>query len=206
MFDSILLRLLWTPVVFVATATAVSTAVDTKQKRPTFAEVKRTVEATFAGFPDYKPGRLIVQGEVKKALAAVRTLGWNVPGQGELLGRVVPDGDWLATTLYSGQGRRFMDRIATFPDGYDRVDRLSRIPLGKQTIRDLLRNPGGYTLIQYMTETPQGRNMGNMLSQTPNGANFNAPTGRIYTAEKLLDELKRAYDNEGRAAPQQGRR
>lgn len=197
MFDSILLRSLLSPILFVLTATAVSTAVDEKvqdkAKRPSFEAVKRTVEATFQTFPDYKPGRLIVQSEVKKAFGEVKKRGWNIPDQKKLMERVVPDGAWLATTLYSRRGRRFMDQISGLPEGYDRVDRLSRIPRGKQTIRDLLKNPGGYTLIKYMTTTPYGRNMGRMLSRDPGGAGFNRPTGRIYTVEQLLDELKRLY-------------
>ena len=199
MFDSILPRLLLSPILFVATATAVTTAVDAqgreKQKRPSFKAVKQTVEKTFHKFPEYKPGRLIVRSEVKKAFAAVKELGWNIPDQGVLLERVVPDGAWLATTLYSRRGLRFMDEISGLPQGYDRVDRLSRIPRGKQTIRDLLKNPGGYKLIEYMTTTPYGKNMGKMLSRDPGGANFNRPTGRIYTVSQLLDELEQLYKN-----------
>jgi hypothetical protein len=182
-------------VVFVVAAAAVPNGVEQEKKRPTFAEVKQAVEATLESFPNYKPGRLVVQGQVKRVFEVVRERGWDIPGQGNLLKRIVADGDWLAITLYSEHGRRFMDKVATFPEGYDRLDRLSRIPRGKQTIRDLLRNPGGFTLIQYMTETPQGRNMGRMLSRTPGGAGFNAPTGRMYTAKQLLDELKRAYES-----------
>jgi hypothetical protein len=31
--------------------------------------------------------------------------------------------------------------------------------------------------------------MGNMLSVDPGGKDFNKPTGRIYTAEKLIERL-----------------
>ena len=192
------------------TATAVSTAVDAqvqdKAKRPSFEAVKKTVEGTFQKFPDYKPGRLIVQSNVKKVFGEVKKLGWNIPGQKKLLERIVPDGAWLATTLYSRSGRRFMDEISGLPQGYDRVDRLSRIPRGKQTIRDLLKNPGGHTLIKYMTTTPQGRNLGKMLSRDPGGAGFNQPTERIYTVDQLLDELKRLYESERRRANRAGTR
>ena len=199
MFDSMLLRLFLSPVLFVATATAVSSAADAnvqdKAKRPSFKAVKQTVEKTFQKFLEYKPGRLIVQSQVRKAFAAVKELGWNIPGQNPLLERVVPDGAWLATTLYSRRGLRFMDEISGLPQGYDRVDRLSRIPRGKQTIRDLLKNPGGAELIEYMTTTPYGKNMGKLISKDPGGANFNQPTGRVYTVEQLLDELEQLYKN-----------
>ena len=77
-------------------------------------------------------------------------------------------------------------------DAYDRLDRLSRLPHGQQTVRDLIRGPDGYKMIEYMTTAPGGKELGNQLSNAPQGKDFNAATGRIYTAEKLLLRLEQS--------------
>jgi hypothetical protein len=35
-----------------------------------------------------------------------------------------------------------------------------------------------------------------MLSQAPRGKDFNAPTGRLYTADQLMLKLQQSYEEE----------
>jgi hypothetical protein len=83
-----------------------------------------------------------------------------------------------------------MRQISKMALAYDRIDRLAPLPHGQQTIRDLIRGPDGYKLIAYMTGTSGGTQLGRMLSTSPNAAGFNSATGRIYTAEALIEKLK----------------
>ena len=68
-----------------------------------------------------------------------------------------------------------------------------RLPNGRRTVHDLIGAADGYKMIEYMTTTHGGDEMGKMLSNAPHGADFNAATSRIYTANQLLAEIKKNY-------------
>ena len=56
-------------------------------------------------------------------------------------------------------------------------------------------------MIEYMTQSRGGRELGKMLSKAPNGADFNQPTGRIYTLDGLLAQLKKSCQAEKKPSP-----
>jgi len=163
------------------------------KKMPSWARVDEAVVGYFEALPEYRPERLIVRSEVQAVLERLNRMGWEVAQSKELLGLVTGDGDFLATVLRTPDGRKLMDRIAGYPDGYDRLDRLSRLPRGQRMVRDLIRGPDGYKLIEYMTESSGGKFLGKQLSRAPKGAHFNKPTGRIYTVKMLRDYLQKSY-------------
>jgi hypothetical protein len=99
----------------------------------------------------------------------------------------------LARQWSTVAGRKFMRKIARHQGAYARLDRLTSIPRGKAIVRDLIHQPQGDKFIEYLATTKSGRNLGGMLSDVPGGADLNKPTGRIYTAEDLIAELKREY-------------
>ena len=61
---------------------------------------------------------------------------------------------------------------------------------------EVIRGPGGDEMIEYMTTSKGGKNLGKLLENAPEGNNFNRPTGRIYTAEMLVQALKKSYQEE----------
>jgi hypothetical protein len=165
-----------------------------KPKRlPSFAQVKKTVEQHFAEQPDYRRGDIISQSEVASLLGELTRIGFTVPDQKDILEKVPEDDDFLVAILRTDAGRKFMGRMSSCAEGYDRLERLARLPHGEQTIRDLIRGPGGDEMVQYMTQTPGGKAMGRQLSNAPGGEDFNEATGRIYTAQALLTRLQRSY-------------
>jgi len=181
-----------TAAVFAGTGLASTPA----RRLPSFAKVEETVTRHFESLPGYRPGAIITRSEAEAALKELERLGWSVADRRGLLEQVLPDNDFLVQQLRSPEGAKFMSRIATYPQGYDRLDRLRRLQNGRQTIRDLIRGPGGYKLIEYMTSSSGGAELGKMLSRSPSGAGFNQSTGRIYTVGDLLGQLKKAYGAE----------
>jgi hypothetical protein len=125
--------------------------------------------------------------------------GLTLKNPDELPKLLLSKNDFLFVELNTSAGRKFMQRIATYPNAYDRLDRLSRLPRGKQSVRDLIRRTGGETMIEYLTTTPGGIQLGKQLSQVPNGKGFNDPTGRIYTVSGLLDYLEQQFDAQQKA-------
>jgi hypothetical protein len=161
-------------------------------KTPSFAAITAAVHQSLTRDAAYRSGDLLSASQVRAALAGAKQLGWQAPDSKKLLDRVASDDEFLVTALKSERGTPFMRQVAKMHDGYDRVDRLSRIPQGRQTIEKLIQGPDGYKLIEYMTSSKGGREMGAMLGRAQD-QNFNAATGRIYTEQQLLDELKKLY-------------
>lgn len=167
---------------------------------PPFSDVQKTVWSYFQSRPDFQPNDLIVREDVAPLVARLQQKGFPLTDAGQILARVPAKGEFLVSQLSTPNGRKFMRRIAVYPDGYDRLDRLSRLPLGQQTVRDLIRGPGGDKMIEYMTTSSGGRELGKMLSNDPDGVRFNTATGRIYTAAMLLNRLQQSYADDVKAA------
>ncbi len=158
-----------------------------------FSRLENVVVEHFRSLPDYQPGAVISRSQVEAVFLNLDRLGWPAADRNAILDRVLADSDWLVQELRSSDGRRFASRIATYSGGYDRLDRLTRLANGRRTVHDLIHGPGGYQMIEYMTQSRGGGELGKMLSKAPGGANFNQPTGRIYTVDGLLDQLKKSY-------------
>jgi hypothetical protein len=45
-----------------------------------------------------------------------------------------------------------------------------------------------------MTESEGGKNLGRSLQKAPGGKDFNKPTGRVYTLESFLAELRLRHE------------
>jgi hypothetical protein len=160
-----------------------------------FRAVTQSVGTYFASLPDYQAGDLLSQSSIEGALRAVEAGGWNVPHARELVERGLPENSFLIRELSSPAGKKFMRRIARQPGAYARLDRLSTISGGQTVIRDLIRKPGGDELVKYLASTKGGQNLGKKLAGARDGVDLNKPTGRIYTADDLLAELQRTYQN-----------
>jgi hypothetical protein len=177
------------PLYLAATASAMPPA------KPDFDKVSQTVIGYFQSQPDHQRGDLISQRDVKAALVQVSAIGWDVPGQEKIVNRVLADSSFLIRQLSTPDGRKFMRKLSGQPGTYTRLDRLSTISNGQDTIRTLIRDPGGQDLIIYMATTSGGKTLGKMMAGAQNGVDLNKPTGRIYTADQLIEELKKVYDS-----------
>lgn len=163
-------------------------------KVPSFAAVEAVVRRHFSAQAERHPKDILARSEVETALRQVEKAGWKVPRREEILRKVHDDQDFLVQSLRTPAGVKFMRQIAGYAMGYDRLDRLAEMPHGRPMVQDMVRGPDGYKMVEYMTRAPGGKEMGRMLNRAVNGAGFNQPTGRIYTVDTLVVELKRTYD------------
>ncbi|MBX7167051.1 MAG: hypothetical protein K1X74_12040 [Pirellulales bacterium] len=178
---------------------AVSTAM-ASTPRPDFPDFKQVVHVVRQQFatvrPTWRPIELITQSQVRAALDTLAARGWKVSDRDAILKSVIADGDSLAVQLNTPAGRKFSERIASLPGGYDRVDRLRKIPRGERFLKDMIAGPDGDKLIEYFTTTPGGAEMGRMLGSVPGGARFNQPTGMIYTERQFIARLAESYQRD----------
>jgi hypothetical protein len=78
---------------------------------PDFALVRAAVGKYFASLADFQEGDLICQSQAAGALAAVKDVGWDVPGRDAILKQVLPDGSFLVKEFSTPVGRKFMRRV-----------------------------------------------------------------------------------------------
>jgi hypothetical protein len=169
---------------------------------PSMSEIRDAVLRYFRDQHDYRAGDLVTKEQVEPLLRQLQRMGLPLPDAKQILEKVPAKDEFLAEQFATPNGQSFMRQISGYKDGYDRVDRLSRLPYGRQTVIDLIRGPDGYKMIEYMTTSPGGQALGGQLSDAPLGKDFNEPTGRIYTAEKLLPRLEKSRDASVKAAKQ----
>jgi hypothetical protein len=163
-------------------------------KRPSFDAVTKSLTNYFASLKDYRAGDLVSQSVVEGALAHVAdTTGWKVSDQKEIVGRALADNSFLVSQLSTPGGRKFMRSLDKYGGSYPRLDRLSTVSGGQQFIKDMITRKDGYIMIEYLATTNGGRELGKMMAGAQHGVDLNKPTGRIYTADDLLNALKQSY-------------
>ncbi|MDZ4820403.1 MAG: hypothetical protein SGJ20_15665 [Planctomycetota bacterium] len=153
--------------------------------------IRKVTEKALSETVGYQPGDLISQSQARKILLELVAVGMKVPNASQILARVPADDEFLVTALRTDQGMKFMRQVATLPTGFDRVDHLSRIPNGQGSVLALIKGPDGYLMIKYMTNAPGGKELGKMLTVDQGGKDFNGSTGRIYTANQLVEQIIR---------------
>ncbi len=165
----------------------------TQAKTPDFDAVAKVVRSHVASRPGYQDGDLVTRSQIEGVIKSVAAAGWKVHNGREIAELGLPDNSFLVRELSSSSGRKFMRKISQLPGGYAHLDRLSSIPRGESIVRDLIRQPGGDEMIAYLATTRGGQNLGKSMSGVRGGVDVNKPTGRIYTANDLLNALQRAY-------------
>lgn len=95
---------------------------------PEFKQIELVVRQSLRVESDYQAGDLLSRRSAATALEAVAAAGWQVPGSGDLLQRVLPDDSFLVRDLSTERGHELMRRIAHYPDAYQRVDTRNTSP------------------------------------------------------------------------------
>ncbi|HWA98275.1 MAG TPA: hypothetical protein VG713_07275 [Pirellulales bacterium] len=158
------------------------------------ARAEKLVNSQFAKLNGYQPGDMISLGQVEPMFGEFEKLGWSRQQLGEIRERLLPDNAVVLQQLRTPDGLVLMRQSAGINGAYDRLDRMGRMSDGPIMLRRLMTGPDGYRLLDYMVNAPGGTQMGIMLSRDPGAGSFNQPTGRIYTTEQLLAELKKVRE------------
>jgi hypothetical protein len=191
----------WLLVAAVAAAwgTACHAADDGAKKKgpPSWGAVRAAVDRSFAAKSDFERADLITREDVQAVLRSLEKLGWKVADAKNILADTLSAGDVLVTELSTTSGRAFMRKVSGYPIVYDRLDRISRMPGGARLLHDVTKLPDGHKYAQ-VKPTPGFTDLTSLLpnqasGKPPHDPDFNKPTGRIYTAQHLLDRLKASH-------------
>ena len=199
-----LCRTLWISGLTLALAVgwlSMATAEPKKKKKkkplPTFTAVRNVVDRHFAEMPDFRPGDIISQGDLKPIFPELKKIGWKVRDEKELVSRVADDQNFVVQLLRSKSGRKYMRKVSAYDLVYDRMDRTAQLRGGKRLLSDLLKLPDGHEYLQ-VKPTPGFRNLAQLLpknisGRSPKGIDYDKPTGTIYTLDVFLEQLQQSH-------------
>lgn len=151
--------------------------------------------------PNYRPGDLITRGNVESIFGELIELGVqpvdNTDGQ---YAGFLRDGDYLAQSLRSPQGRPFMRKVAAIPGAYDFLERLAWTPTGRSWIGQLIAAENGDELFAGLITAEGRKKVAEALGAGPQAENLGLPTGHVHTEAELLARLQRSLEAQARRA------
>ncbi|MCE9605790.1 MAG: hypothetical protein K8U03_12920 [Planctomycetia bacterium] len=169
-------------------------------------DLQRLVAGHLKNNPNYVSGDLITQGDVEPIFNDLIAQGKPPADNEALYDAFLPERDFLAKSLRTPEGRKFMRGVAKLPKAYDRLERLSWSTTGRRMLAELIASPDGPKMFERIL-SPEGTALiEESLKNDPRGANFQLPTGKVHTADELLDRLEATLiTNVGRVKKQETR-
>lgn len=155
------------------------------------ARLQQLVAAHLKANPGYVAGDLLTQRDVEPIFNALIEQGRKPADNESLYDAILPDRDFLAMSLRTPEGMKFMRAVSKLPHAYDRLERLSWSATGRKMLAELIAAPEGPSMFERIL-TPAGTALvEESLKNDPRGANFQLPTGKIHTADELIEQLER---------------
>jgi hypothetical protein len=166
---------------------------------PSFKRVEHVVAAQLGKTSGYERNDLLSKRDVQPLFRQLANIGWKVSDQQAILQQVLHDDHPLVQELRTPEGRKFMRRVSGQASIYDRLDRLSQDERGRESLRTLIRLPND-KLFGHATANSQVSNMSDLVQLIDRGnanrrgtKDLDKPTGRIYTADDLLERLRQSH-------------
>lgn len=92
---------------------------------PDWKTVASTAREHFQSLPNYQPGDVLSQGQIKPLLAKLVKAGWKLSDQDAFLGQICADDDFVVRQLRSKSGQKFMRNMRGSAEQYDYLRRLA---------------------------------------------------------------------------------
>jgi hypothetical protein len=185
------LRFTASATLFAAFSAFAVSAVSAAEPQPlSRAQIQQVVASHLRSNPEYAPGDLITQGDVEPIFNTLIEQGSPPADNESLYDAFLSDRDHLAKSLRTPEGRKFMRAVARLPNVFDRLERLSWSETGRQMLGELIASADGPKLLEKIL-TPEGMaKIEESLRKDPRGGNFQLPTGKVHTADQLIDRLE----------------
>jgi hypothetical protein len=167
---------------------------------PDWKTVEDAAKKHFRALPNYKPGDILSQGQVKPLLAQLAKSGWKISDQRELLVQICPDNDFVVQQLRTKNGQKFMRSTGGSAEQYDYLRRLADTKGGDRQITNIMALPNGNDVLTALTKSKAGKDISRRLADGPRTQGYDTPTGYIYTEAQVLERIKESYDRDVRTA------
>ena len=195
----LIVALLLVPMMSISFSSQVAWGAKKKKPLPEFSTVAAAVKRHFETVPDFEPGDLIAEADVGPVFDQLQLMGWRIADRKAIEGLLPNESNFVTRQLRSKQGVKFMRKISSDPDGYERLYQLASLPNGNRLARDLIHGKGGHEMIDYMTTSKGGKNLTKMLAKTPHGKQIGKRSELIFTVDQLIARLKESYAAEKKA-------
>lgn len=178
-------------ILFAAVASLTASDLSAADLKPlSRAQIQQVVVAHLRSNPEYAPGDLITQADVEPIFNTLIEEGRPPADNESLYDAFLSDRENLVKSLRTPEGRKFMRAVARLPNVYDRLERLSWSETGRRMLGELIEAADGPKLLEKIL-TPEGtEKIEESLRSDPRGGNFQLPTGKVHTADQLIDRLE----------------
>lgn len=153
-------------------------------------EIDKLVTTHLKSNSEYRAGDLITQRDVEPIFNELIAQGRPPADNESLYDAFLPDRDYLALSLRTPEGLKFMRAVAKLPKAYDRLERLSWSVTGRKMLGELIAAPQGPQMFEQILSPEGMTKIEESLKNDPRGGNFSLPTGKIHTADELLERLE----------------
>jgi hypothetical protein len=170
-----------------------------KKPKLSLEQLRALVQEKLSRNPNYSPGFLISHRDVEPIFNTLLEMGITISADQEgLYDSILPDNAPLVKLLKTPNGRAFMKKIGTDATAYDRLERLSWTYDGRALIERFMSSKDGLARFQKLQTAEQVAKLSKELADDPRTEGFRLPTGRVHTAQDLVQRLEGALAKQAR--------
>ena len=159
----------------------------------TVATICRAVSRNLRNDPLYMAGDAICQSDVEPIFNELIERGYRSTDNEGLYDSFLPVNDKFIKAMRTPEGRMFMRSVAKLPGAYDRLERLSWSNTGRGLLEEMIAAGDGKKAMEHILSDEGAQLVDGLLAKDPRGQNFRLPTGKVHTANELIDHLCEIY-------------
>lgn len=159
----------------------------------TRAAIEEIVSRNLRNDPLYMPGDAICQSDVEPIFNELIERGYRSADHEGLYDSFLSANDKFIKAMRTPEGRLFMRSVAKLPGVYDRLERLSWSNTGRALLAEMIAAGDGKKAMEHILSDEGAALVEGILAKDPRGGNFRLPTGKVHTANELIDHLCEIY-------------
>lgn len=155
--------------------------------------IEELVSRNLRNDPLYMAGDAICQSDVEPIFNELIERGYRSADHEGLYDSFLSANDKFIKALRTPEGRMFMRSVAKLPGAYDRLERLSWSNTGRALLAEMIASADGKKAVEHILSEEGAKLVEGLLANDPRGQDFQLPTGKVHTANELIDHLCEIY-------------
>lgn len=155
--------------------------------------IEEIVSRNLRNDPLYMAGDAICQSDVEPIFNELIERGYRSTDNEGLYDSFLSANDKFIKAMRTPEGRMFMRSVAKLPGAYDRLERLSWSNTGRALLEEMIAAGDGKKAMEHILSDEGAQLVEGLLAKDPRGQNFRLPTGKVHTANELIDHLCEIY-------------
>ncbi len=155
--------------------------------------VEEIVSRNLRNDPLYLPGDAICQSDVEPIFNELIERGYRSADHEGLYDSFLSANDKFIQAMRTPEGRMFMRSVAKLPGAYDRLERLTWSDTGRALLAEMIASGEGKKAVEHILSDEGAKLVEGLLAKDPRGQDFRLPTGKVHTANELIEHLCEIY-------------